>query len=84
MKRYWPLQEAKANLSELVKKAQEKGPQYISVRGNPAVVMLSQETYESLTQPEMTLGQFLLRSPLSGANLDLKRDKSLNRDVELE
>ena len=50
----WPLQDAKAHLSELVKKAQQYGPQFISVRGDPAVVVISQKEYQSLTTPSIS------------------------------
>lgn len=79
----WPLQDAKAHLSELVKKAQKNGPQFISVRGIPAVVVLSQKEYKSLTTPAISLVEFFRQSPLVGLNLDLTRNKSLNRDIDL-
>ena len=37
--RVWPLQEAKAKFSELVRLAQTEGPQTVSLRGLPAVVV---------------------------------------------
>lgn len=83
MTHYWPLQDAKARLSELVKKAQKMGPQYISVHGNPAVVVISEEEYTSLTTPAISLVDFFRQSPLVGLQLDLSRDKSLNRDIKL-
>ena len=83
MTNYWQLQEAKARLSELVKKVQEQGPQYISVRGDPAVVVISQAEYKSLTTPAISLVDFFRKSPLVGLDLDLSRDKSSNRDIDL-
>lgn len=83
MTEYWPLQDAKAHLSKLVKKAQEYGPQYISVRGDPAVVVISQAEYDALTTPTVSLVEFFRRSPLVGLRLDLSRDQSPNRDTEL-
>ncbi len=83
MTHYWPLQNAKARLSELVKKAQKMGPQHISVHGNPAVVVISEAKYKSLTTPAISLVDFFQQSPLVGLHLDLSRDKSLNRDIEL-
>lgn len=80
---YWPLQDAKAHLSALVKKAQKHGPQFISVRGDPAVVVISQKEYKALTTPKISLVEFFRKSPLVGLNLDLSRDKSLNRDTDL-
>jgi len=71
--RYWPLQDAKTHLSKLVKKAQNHEPQYISVRGNPAVVVISQDEYKSLTTPKISLIDFFRKSPLAGIKLDLSR-----------
>jgi len=72
---YWPLQDAKAHFSELVKKAQKQGPQHISVRNIPAVVVISQEEYRSLTTPKISIVDFFRKSPLVGRRLDLSRDK---------
>lgn len=83
MTHYWPLQDAKAHLSQLVKKAQEYGPQYISVRGDPAVVVISQKEYKALTTPTISIVEFFSKSPLVGLDLDLSRDKSSNRDIDL-
>lgn len=83
MTHYWPLQDAKAHLSELVRKAQKQGPQYISVRGDPAVVVISQKEYKALTTPTISIVQFFRTSPLVGLQIDLSRDKSPNRDINL-
>ncbi len=81
--RRWQLQEAKARLSEVVKSARE-APQEISVRGEPAAVVLSIAEYERLKKrKQLSLYEFLRRSPLVGADLDLERDKSPARDIEL-
>jgi prevent-host-death family protein len=81
--RHWQLQEAKARLSEVVKSARE-GPQEISVRGEPAAVVLSIEAYERLKgKKKLSLYEFLRRSPLVGVDLDIERDKSPARDVDL-
>jgi prevent-host-death family protein len=45
----WPLQDAKARFSELVRRARERGPQHVSVRGEPAVVVMSEEEFARLT-----------------------------------
>lgn len=41
----WQLQEAKARLSEVIKKAAVEGPQRITVRGEPAAVVLATGAY---------------------------------------
>ncbi len=80
--RRWQLQEAKARLSEVVKSARE-GPQEISVRGEPAAVVLSVEEYERLKKKKLSLAEFVRRSGLVGVDLDLERDKSPARDIDL-
>ncbi len=80
--RRWQLQEAKARLSEVVKSARE-GPQEISVRGEPAAVVLSIEEYERLRKKKLSLAEFVRRSRLVGVDLDLERDKSPARDIDL-
>lgn len=86
----WQLQQAKAKLSELVKRAEVEGPQSITVHGKPTAVVLSQAEFERLTAhathklEKMSFVDFLLNSPLAGADLDIERDKSPARDVDLE
>ena len=79
----WQLQEAKARLSELVKSAQQKGPQQITVHGKPAAVVLSCTDYEHLTREKPPFLVFMQQSPLKGSRLNIKRDKSTTRDVAL-
>ncbi|OGT30289.1 MAG: prevent-host-death protein [Gammaproteobacteria bacterium RIFCSPHIGHO2_12_FULL_35_23] len=79
----WQLQEAKAKFSELVKLANTDGPQNITVHGKSAVVVISKTTYDQLTKPKISLVKFLRKSPLMGLKLDLKRNKSYGRDIEL-
>jgi prevent-host-death family protein len=79
----WQLQDAKAKLSQLVKIAESDGPQYITVHGERAVVVLSATEYKKLTTKNESLVTFLKKSPLANTELNLKRDKSRDRDVEL-
>lgn len=79
----WAVQDAKARFSEVVKKAENEGPQIISVRGKPAVVMISQDEYLALITPQASLVDFFRHSPLAGVRLTIKRDKSLTRDDKL-
>ena len=44
--RVWPLQEAKAKFSELVRLAQTEGPQTVTVHGEPAVTITKAEPQE--------------------------------------
>lgn len=79
----WQLQEAKARLSELVKSAATEGPQAITLRGRQAAVLLSAEDYARLTRRKPGLVDFLRQSPLAGVELDIGRDASPARNVEL-
>ena len=79
----WPIHEAKARLSELVKRAQ-KQPQQLTSHGEPVAVVLSAEAYQRQQHGEVSLVVFIRRSPLVGADeLDLERSPDLTRELEL-
>ena len=79
----WPIHEAKARLSELVKRAQ-KQPQQLTSHGEPVAVVVSAEAYRRQQQEGESLVAFIRRSPLVGADeLDLERGPDLTRDLEL-
>ena len=77
----WNLADAKNRLSEVVNLALTEGPQTIT-RRNDTVVVLSAETYAELTGQRQSFKDFLLSGP-SFEGLDLKRDKSPMRDIDL-
>lgn len=79
----WQLQSAKAQLSRLIQNAIMAGPQQITIRGVPKVVVLNKEEYDRLTQKQFSFIEFIFRSPLKGLKINLKRDKSLTRDTDL-
>lgn len=43
---HWPLHDAKARFSELVRAAELHGPQYVTVHGREAVVVLAAREFE--------------------------------------
>lgn len=49
--RRWQLQEAKNKLSEVIRRACDEGPQEITVRGEPAVVVVSAAEWAKLAPP---------------------------------
>jgi len=67
----------------LVRRAHEDGPQAVTVRGKPAVVVVDADEYERLTakRPAQELVPFLESLHLEG--LDLTRDRDTGREVEL-
>ena len=79
----WQLQEAKNQLSEVVRKAQSQGPQVITLHGTDAAVVVSAKDYGRLSRPKGKLVDFFRKSPLVGAELKLTRDKDTGRKVEL-
>lgn len=82
----WQVQTAKARFSEVFRKARTEGPQRITRQGKEAVVMLPEEQYKQLVgegAPQKSLAQFLRESPLMGVKLDLRRNKSRSRDIQL-
>lgn len=79
----WQLQEAKARLSEVVKKAAQEGPQHITLHGEPTAVVLSEADYQRLRKRPKRFIDFIRNSPLKGVELDLTRDRSAPREVRL-
>lgn len=79
----WQLQHAKAHFSELVQKAIETGPQNITLRGRPVVVVLSQKEYQKLKKPKLSFVEFMKKSPLVGLNVSFTREQDLGREVDL-
>jgi prevent-host-death family protein len=77
----WNLAEAKNRLTEVVNRALAEGPQTIT-RRNDTVVVLSAETYAELTGQRQSFKDLLMSGP-SFEGLDLERDKSPMRDIEL-
>jgi prevent-host-death family protein len=61
--RHWQLQEAKSRFSEVVKQARAYGPQHVSVRGVPAVVVISEEQFAKLTGSRRSIVDHILDGP---------------------
>jgi antitoxin Phd len=80
----WQLQEAKARLSEVIKKATKEGPQSITVHGQPSVVVISNKEYRRLKHPKESFVKFMRRSPLYGIELNLSREQTLTREESVE
>jgi prevent-host-death family protein len=82
----WQVQTAKARFSEVFRRARTEGPQRITKQGKEGVVMVAEEQYERLVgrarQP-VNIVDFFRQSPLMGLKLDLTRDRSPARDIDL-
>ncbi|MBO9102125.1 MULTISPECIES: type II toxin-antitoxin system prevent-host-death family antitoxin [unclassified Rhizobium] len=68
----WTVAGAKAKLLEVMERAQV-APQTITRNGKPSVVVVSAEEWEKKTARRGSLAEFLLASPLRGADLDAER-----------
>ncbi len=77
----WQLQDAKARFSELVQKTIDEGPQVITRRGKPSVVMVSDDEYARLTRKSTDFISFLRSAPR--AELKIERSKEGGRTIEL-
>lgn len=82
----WQLQTAKAQFSELFRRARTEGPQVVTRQGKEQVVVVRAEQYAKLTrrvrQPK-SLVKFFAESPLTKVKLDLSRDIDPGREINL-
>ena len=82
----WQLQTAKAQFSELFRRARTEGPQVVTRQGKEQVVVLPAEQFAQLTkrvrQPK-SLVKFFAESPLTHVKLDLSRDVDSGREIKL-
>ncbi len=67
----WPLQDAKARFSELVRRVRSEGPQHVTVHGRDEVVVISAEEFRRL------------KGNRDGETLIAALQASPHRDIEL-
>jgi len=82
----WQLQDAKARFSELVRQAREQGPQHVSVRGEPAVVVMSEDDFALLTSSRPSIVDHILQGeawPDDVVEAINARSRDTGRDVDL-
>ena len=80
----WKLEDAKARLSEVVRRAGTKGPQLVTIRGKEAAVILAPEQYRQLLpkpKGHIPLVRFLQGLGLSG--IDAEREIDTGREIDL-
>lgn len=84
MQTEWQLQEAKNNLSQLIKQAAGGEAQVVTVHGRPTAVVVSAEDYARLTRRSGgKLSAALLNPDLAGEDLDFARSRDTGRKTEL-
>ena len=72
-KQVWTIADAQANLAEVLRLAETEGPQYIESAGTFVVTPV--EPAEVQEEPELTLGQWLVKYAPRGANLVVPDDE---------
>ncbi|WP_417904669.1 type II toxin-antitoxin system prevent-host-death family antitoxin [Candidatus Tisiphia endosymbiont of Micropterix aruncella] len=77
------MMKVKTKLSEIIQNAVNDGSQEISVKGKTMAVIISINQYVDLISPKSSFVQFLQNSLLRGLKIDLERDKSSCREIEL-
>jgi prevent-host-death family protein len=79
----WTVADATARLSEIIETARREGPQTITKNGRSTAVVVSVEEWERKTTRSGSLAEFLLKSPLRGADLDIERSQDDAREIDL-
>jgi antitoxin Phd len=78
----WQVQEGKTHLSELIEKADKKGPQIITRHGSEHAVVLSITDYRAYTDRRGNLKDYLLGGPKVD-NFEIKRSRDTGRKIRL-
>lgn len=83
----WSLQDAKNKFSTVVDAARTEGPQTVTKRGQPAVVVVAAEEFDRLKaiadKPQMNFVEFLLSGPKVDIELPTERAEIRARDIDL-
>jgi prevent-host-death family protein len=81
----WPLQDAKARFSELVRRVRSEGPQHVTVHGRDEVVVVAAEEFRRLTghRTGEALIAALQASPYRDIDIEPPRVRLPVRDVKL-
>ena len=77
--RIWTIAEARENLPEILRLAEEDGPQRI---GDTKIFTLAPEPEQSSQKPPLkSLGQWLVENAPRGTNLEIPRDRGSKREI---
>jgi prevent-host-death family protein len=82
---HWPLQDAKARFSELVRRVRTEGPQHVTVHGRDEVVVVAAEEFHRLKgdRTGAALVAALQASPYRDIDIEPKRERLPVRGVKL-
>ena len=77
--RTWTVAEAKARLSEILRRASEEGPQRIGVRRS--FVVVSERLWREKESIRDPLGRWLVENIPRGASLEIPRERRSRRGI---
>ena len=77
--RVWTVDDAQANLAEVLRLAEVEGPQYIG--SGKTFVVAPAKTPQDRDEPELTLGQWLVKNAPRGTNLVIPDDEPLEDKI---
>lgn len=77
--RVWTVAEAKARLSEVLRLAEEEGPQRIGKKR--AFVVVPADEWRARAWPRPPVGQWLIDNMPRGTGLDIPQDRTSRRPV---
>jgi len=79
----WSVAEAKARFSQLIERAQSKGPQTITKHGVVAAIVVSAQEWSRKTKRTGNLAEFFASSPLRDSGIKVVRKNDRPRKVDL-
>ena len=77
--RTWTVAEAKAKLSEILRLAEEEGPQRIGLRRS--FVVVPESMWREKSPPEKHMGRWLIENVPRGLNWEIPRERHSNRPI---
>jgi len=78
----WPLHEAKSRFSEVCDRAVLEGPQRVTRRGKPSIVVVAESQFDKLFSKRKAFSAFLSDPRLRDIDLDV-RASDFGRDIDL-
>ncbi len=79
----WQVQEAKQRFSEVLRMAEQEGPQVVTRHGEEVAVVVSMVQWREHMPNRPTLKDWLLNGPVADLDIERSRELDLHRIVDL-